>query len=332
MADVLLPLESGAPPSPATAPVRLLDCVEELLLFTLSSQVDGSLGLDIGLSNDYCSRLLLSDPFHVHSNIGDDFHGVPMYPLYKSLAHALERYLSSGTFFKVPDSDDESFKLKEGEWSKLLLENGSELMKIFEAVDFELHVQEPFFSQLRAGLKSIEGRCAIGDYNRIAPGASLLFNKTLVVEVQYVNQYSSFSEMLQVETLTKVLSGVKTIEEGNIFFFTFYTEEKERTNGVLAICVSKPASQPYVHMANLLTGLGYDGLNFLLGMKHTSGTVPDALPPPRSALVSSAMKPYRPNQGHWLNILAGVVMDGGAAFQEVIQIRTGWHQMSSTAC
>ncbi|KAJ0977131.1 hypothetical protein J5N97_012605 [Dioscorea zingiberensis] len=50
-------------------------------------------------------------------------------------------------------------------------------------------------------------------------------------------------------------------------------------------------------MANLLTGLGYDGLNFLLGMKHTSGTVPDALPPPRSALVSSAMKPYRPNAG-----------------------------------
>ncbi|KAJ0977092.1 hypothetical protein J5N97_012566 [Dioscorea zingiberensis] len=72
-----------------------------------------------------------------------------MYPLYKSLACALERYLSSGTFLKVPDSDDESFKSKEGEWSKLFLENGSELMKIFEAVDFELHVQEPFFSQLR---------------------------------------------------------------------------------------------------------------------------------------------------------------------------------------
>ncbi|KAJ0977077.1 hypothetical protein J5N97_012551 [Dioscorea zingiberensis] len=134
MADEPLTLESGSPPSPATAPVRLLDCVEELLHFTLSSQLDGSLGVDIELSNDYCSRLLLSDPLHVQSNIG-------------------------------------------------------------------------------AGLKSVEWRCAIGDYNRIAPVASLLFNKTLVVEVQYVNQYSSFSEMLQVETLVKVLPGVKTIEE-----------------------------------------------------------------------------------------------------------------------
>ncbi|KAJ0977133.1 hypothetical protein J5N97_012607 [Dioscorea zingiberensis] len=33
-------------------------------------------------------------------------------------------------FLKVPDSDAESFKSKEGEWSKLLLENRSELMKV----------------------------------------------------------------------------------------------------------------------------------------------------------------------------------------------------------
>ncbi|KAH7681231.1 PUA-like protein [Dioscorea alata] len=295
MEDDPLPPESEAPPSPATDPVRLVDCVEDLLLFTLSSQLAGSLDVDLGLSNDYCSRLLQTDPLPVDSNIGDDCRGVPMYPLYKHLAHSLERSLSSGTFVRVPDSDDELLKMKEDEWSKLLLENGSELMKIFEAVNFELHVQEPFFSQLKAGLKIVEGRCAVGDYNRIAPGASVLFNKALVVEVQHVNRYNSFSEMLQVETLAKVLPGVQTIGEGIQIYRKFYTEEKERTNGVLAICISKPASQPYVHMAKLLTGLGYDGLNFLLGMRHTYGTVPDALPPARSVLIASAMKPFRPN-------------------------------------
>ncbi|KAM0940097.1 putative ASCH domain, PUA-like superfamily protein [Dioscorea sansibarensis] len=165
--------------------------------------------------------------------------------------------------------------------------------KIFEAVNFGLHVQEPFFSQLRAGLKIVEGRCATGDYNRIAPGASLLFNKALVVEVRHVNRYNSFSEMLccKWKLLLKSSLGFKLLRK---IYRKFYADEKERTNGVLAICISKPASQPYVHMAKLLTGLGYDGLNLLLGMKHTYGTVPDALPPSRSILIASAMKPFRP--------------------------------------
>ena len=33
-------------------------------------------------------------------------------------------------------------------------------------VDFELHVQEPFFTQLYEGVKTVEGRCAVGDYKR----------------------------------------------------------------------------------------------------------------------------------------------------------------------
>ena len=32
----------------------------------------------------------------------------------------------------------------------------------------------------------------------------------------------------------------------------FYTEEKEMSNGVLAICVSKFPSQPYLILANML--------------------------------------------------------------------------------
>lgn len=32
----------------------------------------------------------------------------------------------------------------------------------------------------------------------------------------------------------------------------FYTEEKERSNGVLAICVSKLPLQPYISLASML--------------------------------------------------------------------------------
>ncbi|KAM0940096.1 hypothetical protein DsansV1_C19g0160311 [Dioscorea sansibarensis] len=122
--------ESEAPTSPATASVRLVDCVEDLLFFTLSSQLDGSLDVDLGLSNDYCSRLIQPDPLAADSDIGDDCRGVAVYPLYKHLAHALERSLGSGTFVRVVDADDELLKMKEDEWNKLLLENGLELMKV----------------------------------------------------------------------------------------------------------------------------------------------------------------------------------------------------------
>uniref|UniRef100_A0A1D1Z4C7 Homeobox protein SIX5 n=1 Tax=Anthurium amnicola TaxID=1678845 RepID=A0A1D1Z4C7_9ARAE len=108
--------------------------------------------------------------------------------------------------------------------------------------------------------------------------------------------------MLEAETLTNVLPGVKTIEEGVRIYRNFYTEEREKSNGVLAISLSRLDSQPYISMSALLSGLSYDGVGSLLGIMHTVGTIPDALPPPRSALLSSFMLPYRPDvEGSFLS-------------------------------
>lgn len=298
-------MQASGPPSPQVAPVHLSDVIEELVRFTLA---DGSGGeglddCDVLLSRDYRIRLLQGEPNppDPHLNdVGNVCGGVPVYPLYKHLARAIEHCINSGSYQRTTNSVvsiplDESLEMRENEWSKLISDKGSDLLKMFNAVEFELHVQEPFFSQLRAGLKTVEGRCATGDYNRITPGSLLLFNKCLILEVQDVRWYSTFSEMLQVGTLAKVLPGVQTIEEGVKIYRKFYSEEKEKSNGALAISVSKVASQPYISMANLLSGLSYDGVGSLLGMTYTAGTVPDALPPPRSFLISSSMNPHRPN-------------------------------------
>ncbi|KAI8002429.1 hypothetical protein LOK49_LG08G02036 [Camellia lanceoleosa] len=289
------------PPSPGVSPVQLEDCIQELLKFTL----DGTLvGLDIGLSKDYCSNLLKDDP--VSPNPNNTSHttgfseGVPTYPLYKLLASALYHSISFATFHRPYDTmalihDDTSFKQKEDEWIELVVGKGSELLKVLKNVDFELHVQEPFFSQLKDGVKTVEGRCAVGDYNRIVSGALILLNKCLVLQVQDVRRYASFSEMLEAESLTKVLPGVKAIEEGVEIYQKFYSEEKERSNGVLAICVTKPAAQPYISLASILSGLSYGGLQRLLGFVHTVGTTVEALPPPRSTLLSSFLLPHNPN-------------------------------------
>lgn len=55
------------------------------------------------------------------------------------------------------------------------------------------------------------------------------------------------------------------------------------------------ATQPNVTLASILSGLGYVGIQSLLGLSHTAGTISDALPPPRSALLSSFMLPFKPN-------------------------------------
>uniref|UniRef100_A0A6N2MP99 ASCH domain-containing protein n=1 Tax=Salix viminalis TaxID=40686 RepID=A0A6N2MP99_SALVM len=50
---------------------------------------------------------------------------------------------------------------------------------------------------------------------RIEPGDLILLNKILVLKVEDVNRYASFSKMLQAESLEKVLPGVKTVEEAS---------------------------------------------------------------------------------------------------------------------
>ncbi|KAJ0093642.1 hypothetical protein Patl1_26488 [Pistacia atlantica] len=286
---------------------RHKECVEELLSFTLNSHINQTPGFDLGLSSQFCSNLLLreaNDAVSVATDVvdfdQDSLQGVPLCPLYKRLALALVRSVSCRAFcrtynYGVLVHGDGLLKQREDEWSELILNKGAELINILKTVDFELDVQEPFFSLIKDGLKTVEGRCAIDDYNRLRPGSMVLLNKCIMLEVQTVCHYASFSELLEAESPAKVLPGVKTVEEGMEIYRKFYVEEKERLNGVLAICVSKMATQPYITLATILSGLGYEGIQSLLGLAHTPGTISDALPPSRSTLLSSFLLPFKPN-------------------------------------
>ncbi|GAB4859109.1 hypothetical protein Ancab_010574 [Ancistrocladus abbreviatus] len=99
--------------------------------------------------------------------------GVPVYPFYKHLALPLEKRITFGSFSwaceEVPlISEDDPLKQAKDEWNKLILGKGFVLTNMLQSVNFELHVQEPFFSQLKGGMKTVEGRFAVGDYNREA--------------------------------------------------------------------------------------------------------------------------------------------------------------------
>ncbi|XP_043696707.1 uncharacterized protein LOC122647343 [Telopea speciosissima] len=156
-------------------------------------------------------------------------------------------------------------------------------------------------------------------HRRIGSGALLLFNKCLLLEVKDVRRYDSFSEMLELESLPKVLPGVNSIEEGVQIYRKFYTEEKAKSNGVLAICVTKPTSQPYISLAGIISGLSNDGIRSLLGLAHTVGSAPDALPPPRYALLSSFVMPHK------LNVKGSTLTKGARALaKHVNRSGDGW--------
>lgn len=206
-----------------------------------------------------------------------------------------------------PFHEDQSLEKNNNGWNQLFLEKGSVLQSILEEVNFELHVQEPFFSQLKDKLKTVEGRCAVGNYKRIQRGHSLLFNKCLILQVEGIRQYASFHEMLEAEGLEKVLPGVASIEEGVQIYRNFYSEEKERSNGVLAIGVRIPTHQLHDVMASILSELSYAGVQKLLGFVDTVGTNPKLLPPPMSALLSAFLMPHNPD------VISSTLTDGARA-------------------
>ncbi|XP_047091639.1 uncharacterized protein LOC124703474 isoform X1 [Lolium rigidum] len=283
MATTDHPSSPPQPSSPGVGAVALSSAtIGELLRFVLSSHVAAP-DPALPLTPSYCSRLLDDD-------------------LCDKLATELAGCLEEGRVPAPPagegavatPAEENCSRKREEEWEAVLLEKGAELKRMYDAVEFVLHVQEPYFTQLCAGSKNVEGRLAAGNYNRITQGSLLIFNKCLLLDVEAIRNYSSFSEMLQAETISNVLPGISSIEEGVKVYRKFYTEEKEKSYGVLAISVSKPRSQPYITMTELLAGLGYDGLGRLLGLANTAGTVPDGLPPQRSVLISSCMKLHKP--------------------------------------
>ncbi|KAF7824433.1 uncharacterized protein G2W53_022577 [Senna tora] len=205
-------------------PLELKIRFQELVKFALYSHLNDTLGFHhLSLSKKFCSILLEDDPLDPYSDDADSLEGVPPYPLYKCLASALLKCMNSGEFCRTCNHltmvhEYSSIQQKQNEWQELIVEKGSETVNILKRVAFEVHVEDPYFSQLNDGLKTIEGRCAGDKYSRIELGNLILLNKSVVFEVQEVHWYPTFSSMLEAENLGKVLPGVKNVEEGTNFF------------------------------------------------------------------------------------------------------------------
>jgi ASC-1-like (ASCH) protein len=106
------------------------------------------------------------------------------------------------------------------------------------------HRAEPYFTFVKQGKKTIEGRIRKGYYRLIKPGDHIIiFNEeetdNLEVLVKRVAPYESIWEMLKAEPLKKIVPDAKSIDDGVQIYRRFYTEEQEKEFGVVAIEIKK---------------------------------------------------------------------------------------------
>lgn len=102
----------------------------------------------------------------------------------------------------------------------------------------KLHCQDPWFSLIAEGKKSVEGRKNLASFRSWQPGDTLVFycgERSFKTRIMALRRYDSLEDYLITETLERVLPGVKTISEGIATYLQWSTLQEIKALGFLAI-------------------------------------------------------------------------------------------------
>lgn len=111
---------------------------------------------------------------------------------------------------------------------------------------FKKHVSEPWFTLIKKGEKSIEGRLNKGEFSQMNKGDIIeWFNNELnkngtkkrpfKTEIIDIKKYKTFEEYLKKEKLKNTLPGVNRINNGLEIYYKYFTKEDEKKYGILSI-------------------------------------------------------------------------------------------------
>ena len=104
------------------------------------------------------------------------------------------------------------------------------------------HRKEPYYTFVKNGQKTVEGRLIKGKYAEMNVGDHIVVQKedeseSFEVEITALNKYLTFRDMLMSEGLTNVLPDAGDVDDGVSIYRQFYTKEQEVEYGVIAIRV-----------------------------------------------------------------------------------------------
>lgn len=106
------------------------------------------------------------------------------------------------------------------------------------------HRAEPYFTFVKNGQKTIEGRIKKEKYREIYSGDHIVIyneeeTESFEVVVLGVRTYLSFQEMLLKEPLQTVLPNASSVEDGINIYRRFYSPEQEKEYGVVALEIAR---------------------------------------------------------------------------------------------
>ncbi len=105
-----------------------------------------------------------------------------------------------------------------------------------------INVQNPWFTYIASGEKTVEGRLNTSKFASLRIGDSIRFinnDQKVCVKIVDIQKYKTFEEYLSQEGLKRTLPNIKTIEKGIAVYRQFYSEDKEREFGICAIHIKK---------------------------------------------------------------------------------------------
>ena len=100
---------------------------------------------------------------------------------------------------------------------------------------------DPWFTYIKEGKKVVEGRLDSNKYKKLTINSYITLydakdeNDFIVVRIMDIVKYKSFRDMIETETLNKVLPDIDTIDDGVAVYRQFYSEKIEKDKGVIAI-------------------------------------------------------------------------------------------------
>ncbi len=111
-----------------------------------------------------------------------------------------------------------------------------------------LSLRQQYFDAIKSGLKTVEGRLNSPKFKDLKPGMNISFtsvntNETIVYTVEAMNVYANFTDMLQGESVDKMLPGITSLDEGVALYESFpgYKDEVKKV-GALAIRIQKSSN------------------------------------------------------------------------------------------
>jgi len=104
------------------------------------------------------------------------------------------------------------------------------------------HVQQPWFSYIKSGEKTIEGRLNKGAFSELCKGDIIKWkneNQIIKTKIISIHHHQNFEKMLRTHKLKNVLPGIKTYRDGVKVYHTFFSHSDIKKYGVLAIKIKR---------------------------------------------------------------------------------------------